>query len=426
MPIKVTCEKCGGVLHAPDDAGGKKGRCPNCQNVLPIPFEGARAAASTFPIPTGLSPTSTVPNPPAGMAFGGNPNTAGLFPSADAKRPAAPPPFGAGARVDSPGQASSTPGLAPQGKTSSLSRGSTPFGARSNLTSSGVPIAPESGDWHAAAGGLRWIQFAVVLFLIAILAPCGVSIYAVNGGQALAEKAGMIKAFNLTQLAEIQLGAFLIPDVFGALCLVIGRLRVGSVPRSSCARGPAKLGALFTLLAIGGFAAFATMTILGLKDGFIPNLHPSAEVIQFESPTTTRVASYLNDTLLQVNDTPGKVQRIGLLALIVFGKLAELFFGCSLGRIAAATRNPVAAGRVTRCYFYLGMLGALAVFGALIYELYGLNSAKEIWNPKWFAMSISTRTAIVAGTVGVISLLIAIAYLRMLGGVRRACREAAA
>jgi hypothetical protein len=41
-------------------------------------------------------------------------------------------------------------------------------------------------------------------------------------------------------------------------------------------------------------------------------------------------------------------------------------------------------------------------------------------------MPVVTRTAIVGGTLGVIVLLIAIAYLRMLGGVRRACREAAA
>ena len=424
MPIKVTCEKCGGVLHAPDDAGGKKGRCPNCQNVLPIPFEGQRTGG-VHPIPSGLSPASSASNPPPGMAFGGNPNTGGLFPSADAKRPVAPPPFGAGARMDSHGPASSTPGLAP-GKTSSLSRASAPFGARSNLASSGVPIVPESGDWRAAASGLRWVQFAVVLFLIAAIAPCGVSIYAANGGQALAEKAGTIKILNLSQLAEIRLGAFLIPAALGALCLIVGRFRVGTVPRSSCARGPAKLGALFTLLAVCGFAAFATVTILAFKDNHIRDLYPTDDVLKIDTPTTKRVVKYLDDTLLQDSDMPGQVQRFGLLGLLVFGKLAELFFGCSLGRIAAATRNPVAAGRVTRCYLYLALLGALAIFGILAYELFGMDSARGNWGPKWFAMPVGTRTAIVGGTVGVIALLIAIAYLRMLGGVRRACREAAA
>ena len=43
MPIKVTCPKCQGVLHAPDDAGGKRGKCPTCGTVLAIPAEGIAA-----------------------------------------------------------------------------------------------------------------------------------------------------------------------------------------------------------------------------------------------------------------------------------------------------------------------------------------------------------------------------------------------
>ena len=87
MPIKVTCEKCGGVLHAPDDAGGKKGRCPNCQNILPIPFEGSRAP-SAFGTSSGFGGGSSPSNPPAGMAFSSPSNPAGApaFPNADAKQ----------------------------------------------------------------------------------------------------------------------------------------------------------------------------------------------------------------------------------------------------------------------------------------------------------------------------------------------------
>ncbi len=48
MPIKVTCSNCGGVLHAPDDAGGKRGRCPTCGNILPIPA-AAGGSASELP-----------------------------------------------------------------------------------------------------------------------------------------------------------------------------------------------------------------------------------------------------------------------------------------------------------------------------------------------------------------------------------------
>ena len=60
MPIKVTCSNCGGVLHAPDDSGGKRGRCPTCGNVLPIPAESPKlppAAAESAPKTGGRSPS---------------------------------------------------------------------------------------------------------------------------------------------------------------------------------------------------------------------------------------------------------------------------------------------------------------------------------------------------------------------------------
>ena len=49
MPIKVTCPKCQGVLHAPDDAGGKRGKCPTCGTVLSIPAIGGGSPAPMAP-----------------------------------------------------------------------------------------------------------------------------------------------------------------------------------------------------------------------------------------------------------------------------------------------------------------------------------------------------------------------------------------
>jgi phage FluMu protein Com len=39
MPIKFHCEYCGNLVEAPDDAGGKRGKCPHCQrsNFIPAP-----------------------------------------------------------------------------------------------------------------------------------------------------------------------------------------------------------------------------------------------------------------------------------------------------------------------------------------------------------------------------------------------------
>lgn len=42
MAIEFHCNFCGKLVKAPEEAGGKKGKCPNCQNVLYIPMaEGA-------------------------------------------------------------------------------------------------------------------------------------------------------------------------------------------------------------------------------------------------------------------------------------------------------------------------------------------------------------------------------------------------
>lgn len=37
MPIEVHCEKCGTLVRAPDNAGGKKGKCPTCEADVYIP-----------------------------------------------------------------------------------------------------------------------------------------------------------------------------------------------------------------------------------------------------------------------------------------------------------------------------------------------------------------------------------------------------
>jgi hypothetical protein len=43
MPIKIPCPQCGNTIQAPDDAGGKRGRCPHCQHGLYIPLPAEQA-----------------------------------------------------------------------------------------------------------------------------------------------------------------------------------------------------------------------------------------------------------------------------------------------------------------------------------------------------------------------------------------------
>ena len=41
MSIEVHCPKCGKVIRAPDDAGGKHGRCPSCKESVYVPLPPA-------------------------------------------------------------------------------------------------------------------------------------------------------------------------------------------------------------------------------------------------------------------------------------------------------------------------------------------------------------------------------------------------
>lgn len=434
MPIKVTCEKCGGVLHAPDDAGGKKGRCPNCQNILPIPFDAARAPTFGQPPSTPSFGSSVSAGPPPGMAFASpapfqNPN----IPNADVKRPVAPPPFGAGSRAEAPGLGSSTPGLGsppvtfggPSQFQGPNVQSSVPFPASRMNPSAMQPIAPDRTGWASAAAGLRWVQAGVMLMALGLVATAGVSIYGATAGQALAEKPGVLKWTNLPQLAELRCLAFVVPAALGALALVLGRWRFSLVPESSGARGAARWSAFYSLLAVIGFLVLVGMTILAMKNGGTPNLHPKGIVAEAGTPFATRVMTYFRDVLLPGDQVPGAIQRFGLIAMLLCGKVAELFFGCSLGRIGAHLRDS-SAGRVTGTYAFFALIGLVLAFALVTFEMFGESAARTVWGPKWWEISIPTRTMIVSGTAIGIALISMGLYLRMLGSVRESCRSAAA
>ena len=59
MPISFRCEKCDQLLRVPDDAAGKKAKCPSCSEVASVPME------STEP----PQPAAPMPPPSAGDAF---------------------------------------------------------------------------------------------------------------------------------------------------------------------------------------------------------------------------------------------------------------------------------------------------------------------------------------------------------------------
>jgi predicted RNA-binding Zn-ribbon protein involved in translation (DUF1610 family) len=73
MPIKVTCSSCGKTLNAPDDAAGKRAKCPGCGNVITVPSAvqeaellGAAAAAPAAQASYGIAEPT-----PAAASTGG-------------------------------------------------------------------------------------------------------------------------------------------------------------------------------------------------------------------------------------------------------------------------------------------------------------------------------------------------------------------
>jgi hypothetical protein len=53
MPIEMACPGCGKTLRLGDEHAGKTGRCPNCQQMFPIPLPGAANSGSLgSPLPS--------------------------------------------------------------------------------------------------------------------------------------------------------------------------------------------------------------------------------------------------------------------------------------------------------------------------------------------------------------------------------------
>ncbi|MBP88753.1 MAG: hypothetical protein CMJ64_18915 [Planctomycetaceae bacterium] len=87
MPIEFRCDECDHLLRTPDEAAGKKARCPSCKNIQDVPSSQAPLAATpaikpfepvvtpSQPQPTD-SPISAPANPFAAAAPLSNPYAA--------------------------------------------------------------------------------------------------------------------------------------------------------------------------------------------------------------------------------------------------------------------------------------------------------------------------------------------------------------
>jgi hypothetical protein len=65
MPIEFPCPKCSAVLRTPDEAAGKKARCPQCGAIADVPL---RSVESTVDEPAEAAPTERFPSEPTAGA----------------------------------------------------------------------------------------------------------------------------------------------------------------------------------------------------------------------------------------------------------------------------------------------------------------------------------------------------------------------
>ena len=395
MPIKVTCPKCQGVLHAPDDAGGKRGKCPTCGTVLAIPVSGGTVPGPALP-PPAVSTPSTVP------AGGGKP-------LGDAQGYGLLPPSGEAARQ------SSVPMLPRPGEAARPAPG---FGApppvkkpaRAFDRPPADAAATEVKGYRRARRGLGLVQAGQFFLLLAGLAGPGLAIGRLYG-LTLPEKDGGFLGKGLSTTTEIQYGAVLVPMALGLLLLVIGRVGFGNLPRSSFARGPAKWGGLFALLAVMGLVTAAAVSGSSFLTGY--------------RPVEWKADGYPKLQFLPTDELTGRLQVGGLLAFGLFAFLAEACFVSAVGRLAANLRHDRAAARHTR-FLLLAHLGA-GLLGAW-FAFRGLDPASyaPVWD--WVAATWDdtlgkvgqARPAVVFGLMAVPPLAVWFLYARLTGGARRA------
>lgn len=394
MPIKVTCPKCQGVLHAPDDAGGKRGKCPTCGTVLSIPDDPGRAApprpADPFD-PTGGPSVGAGALPTRGSGMGMIPDP----PPPPAARGVPPPAFG----NPSPPQRMPDPFARPGKKP-----------ARAGEVSDGLVRA-----WRRTRRGLWWVGFALFLFLLAPLSVAGIGIAEKFGVQLPSQSPGYLKVDFLSTDTEIKLGAVVGPVVLGLLVLLLGRFGVANAPRSSYAKGLTNASALATLIAVLGVICYAVPTVMQVVEGFTPDSLQQLARGSVPHP----------DTLLPANDPSGMLQRVGLFLMMLLLPIAELWFVIAMGRMGAGLHNDRLAGRGTRYLLYIGLI----VIGLASYAFVQANFTSDVnkftaeyITPQWDKLGEHKSTANLA-LVGLAGLTVWFWNVRLVTGGRRAIRE---
>ena len=386
MPIKVTCPKCQGVLHAPDDAGGKRGKCPTCGTVLSIPAEGPRVSN-----PAGGPGGGYMP-PPAGddirqSSFGSRP------PEPEVRKAPAP------TRIPPP----------PAGRPAEPRKLSDPFAK----PGSAISTDATAKAWRRARRGLGTVQLALFLFLLSWIALPALGIARHFGVVLPDQSPGYLGQQDLSSSLEIRIGAVVIPAALGLLLLALGRMGTANAPRSSYARGPALMAGIASLFVLAGALAFAVPSIGQMMTGNMPLVHQRGK---------------MELILLPFDEPSGMAQRAGIVLLALFLPLAEIWFVSTLGRMGSGLQSARASGRHTRFLLLFGLVfGLLGTYG--VAAILDPQAVQWVWNraeqPVTNTLSHlgDNRPAVEQGIVILVALIGWLLYARLVGGVRGAIRE---
>ena len=387
MPIKVTCSKCQGVLHAPDDAGGKRGKCPTCGNVLAIPGGSGGSMIPPEPEqPLAQTPFNAAPPPRQASTVFGSPGTD------DRRSPSA-------GGLTGPG------GAGPDGRPGAGNRvaANSPEARKSGdpFSKSGPRPAPAGADgasrsWRRTRRGLWFVQAGYFFALVAVVAPAALTI-AVKAGVKLPDKPGLLKLDELRMAAEILDASFLVPAALAFLLLTLGRVGAASAPRASYARGLFQVSALATLFSLLGTVAFAVVVVAQVAIGLYPGL-------------------------LLPDDIQGVVQRVGIAVAAVLAPMAELWFVVALGRMGAGLHNDRLAGRGTRALVYAGTLFIVA--GLMTYAVSYYHGEINQWIAEQVQPKLTTlgdkQAFVLPGIVIAAGLIVWLVYVRLVGAARGA------
>lgn len=324
MPIKVTCSNCGGVLHAPDDAGGKKGRCPTCGNVLPIPAEAPRVAAAP-PVPDAPGTKAHARSQSFGEFSPGTPTDG--FPTANPARPSA---VAEKRRASVP--------LPPPSVDSPRNRGS--FGSKVDSQEGG------SKGWKRVSRGLWWVRAGVFFLLLPFVLLNGLKVYEHLAKPLPVKDPGYAGIAWLSSKQEIELAAIGVPLILGLPMLLLGRLGASNAPKRARTGGLASFAAFATLVAVIGGVMFL-MPAVAMVVTEEPGKSPPFLIKLQNQPAYWQ--------MFTTADTEGLMQRGGIL-LGFFGlALAELWFLASVGRMGTALDSPKLASRATRLTVLFGL-----------------------------------------------------------------------